>query len=408
MNKIKQYNIKVIPRKWWEPRDKIFLWVDIEDAKKEAISQDFQIISEDKDIYEVEYWTNTVPLFYSKNISKRDVLMFFELFSNLNNLPITKQIAILKKQSKKYIMRVFFDELQEYIAKWNNLYEILSMDKWKKFFTHNQLELIRVWEKTSELNETIKNLAEEQKNELEVKSQLIMAAMYPIMILIALVAASLVLFLYILPKMMVLTWWIELPPLTSILFAVRNFIIDYGLYVAWFFFALTVLILILIKWESGRYVFHKVLLWIPWIKQLMKSRIEMQISKILEFSSRANMTPLDKVRLLYNWIDNLVYKYYFQDSIQIIEGGSKLINIFSKDSMFSAPMQWYIETWDINKNLDELMLVHYRTTLNNIQKNVKMVQMLLNTIILFLLGWVVGLFAWWVLQLVLKMTESVL
>jgi len=408
MDKVKQYNIKIIPQKGWQTEYKVFLWYNKDDAKKEASSQGYQIISDDKDIQEIEYWKNNKPFFYSKKITKKDILLFFELFSNLNNLSISKQVMILKKQAKKYIMVLFYEDLSIYITKGKSLYDIISMPKWKKFFSHNQLELIRVWEQTKNLNETIKNLAEEQKNELEVRASLIMAAVYPILILITLIIASIILFIYILPTMMVLTWWLDLPPLTQILFDIREFILNYGFYFLWFIIILIVTIYILIQWYHGRLILHKFLLISPWINQLIKSRIEMQISKILEFSSSAWMTPLEKVNLLYNWVDNLIYKEYFFNRIWDIERWWKLISVFSVDKMFSAPMQWYIETWDINKNLEDLMRVHYNTTLKNIQKTVKLVQMLLNTIIIFLLWWLVWLFAGGILQLVLKLTESVL
>jgi hypothetical protein len=51
---------------------------------------------------------------------------------------------ILKKQAKKYIMVLFYEDLSIYITKGKSLYDIISMPKWKKFFSHNQLELIRV------------------------------------------------------------------------------------------------------------------------------------------------------------------------------------------------------------------------------------------------------------------------
>ncbi len=145
MNTPKQYNIKVIPKKWWQIEYKVFLWYDKEDAKKEASSQWYQIISEDKDIQAVEYWKNDKPLFYSKKITKKDILLFFELFSNLTNLPPLKQVEILKKQTKKFIMKLFYDDLTTYISKWKSLHDIIEMPKWKKFFSHNQVELIKVW-----------------------------------------------------------------------------------------------------------------------------------------------------------------------------------------------------------------------------------------------------------------------
>ncbi len=135
----------------------------------------------------------------------------------------------------------------------------------------------------------------------------------------------------------------------------------------------------------------------------------MQISKILEFSSKAWMQPDQKLELLLSWVNNLVYKEYFKDHNKTINMWWKLINIFSNDKMFSFRLQWYIETWDLpTGDLGKLMKVHYDRTLVEIQKVVKLVQTLLNTIIIFILWWVVWLFAGWILQLVLKMTESVL
>jgi general secretion pathway protein F len=235
-----------------------------------------------------------------------------------------------------------------------------------------------------------------------------MAAVYPALILITLIIASVILFIYILPTMMVLTWWIELPPLTQLLFDIRDVLLNYWLFILLFLIVFIVTILVLIQWYQWRLFFHRVLLILPWINQLLKARIEMQIAKILEFSSSAWMTPLEKVNLLYNWVNNLVYKEYFKEKIRTIEMWGKLISVFSIDNMFWPQLQWYIETWDLNKNLDDLMRVHYNTTLNNIQKNVKMVQTLMNAIIIFLLWWVVWIFAWWILQLVLELTQSVL
>jgi len=265
-----------------------------------------------------------------------------------------------------------------------------------------------VWEQSQKLDETILNLAEEQKNELEVKSSLLMAWLYPLLIFLTLIIASIILFLYILPMMMVLTGWIELPPLTQLLFDIRWFILNYGFIFLGLLVVTIIIIFVLIQGYQGRFILHTVLLHLPGIKQLLKSRIEMQISKILEFSSTAQMTPLAKVNLLYTWVNNLVYKEYFKSKIKNIQMWGKLIWVFFDDKMFSAQIQWYIETWDINKNMDVLMHVHYDTTLKSIQKSVKLIQTLMNTIIIFLLGTIVWIFAWGILQLVLKMTESVL
>lgn len=405
---IKQFEIKVISDNWWQAEQKIFLWYDKDDAKKEAGINWFQIISEDKDIKIVEYWSNSKPLFYSKNITKKDVLLFFELFGNLEWLPPIKQIEILKKQAKKYIMILFYDDILLYISKWKSLHHILEMPKWSKFFSHNQLELIKVWENTKNLNETIVNLANEQKNEIEIKASIVSASIYPIVVVFLLIVCSLVLFLYILPMMMTITGWMELPPLTQILFDVRSFILNYWFISSGLLLLSIITIFILIQSYNWRLLLHKFLLVCPWIKWLVKSRVEMQISKILEFSSKAWMTPIMKINLLENWINNLYYKEYFKSKAESINMWWKLIWVFLNDKMFSPQMQWYIETWDINKNLDKLMKVHYNTILKNIQNNITMIQTLMTSLTILILWGVVALFAWWIFQLVIWLTDSVL
>jgi len=133
----------------------------------------------------------------------------------------------------------------------------------------------------------------------------------------------------------------------------------------------------------------------------------MQISKILEFSSSAQMTPLEKVELLSHGVDNLVYKKYFIENTIKVERWDKLIDIFSDDTLFSAPLQWYIETGDLNKNLDVLMLAHYDTTLKLIQDNVKMITKILEVLVTFIMGAIVLVLAWWIFQLILTLTDGV-
>lgn len=415
MESVKQFEIKVISDKWltaestqWlQAESKIFLWYDKEDAKKEAWLQWYQIISEDKDIKIVEYWSNSKPLFYSKKITKRDILLFFELFGNLEWLPPLKQIEILKKQAKKYIMVLFYNDLLHYTWKWKSLHSILEMPKWSKFFSHNQLELIKVWENTKNLNETIINLANEQKNELEIKASIIAASIYPIIVLVFIVISSLILFIFILPMVLNSVWDMEIAPLTQIIFDIRTFILDYWFITLGFLIIFIFTFLGVIKTYNWKLMVHKFLIICPWIKWLVKARVEMQISKILEFSSKAGMTPIMKISLLENWIDNLFYKEYFTSKANSINMWGKLVGVFLNDKLFSPQMQWYIETWDINKNLWKLMNVHYHTILKNIQHNIKLVETLITSLTILMLWIIVTIFAWWMFQLVLWLTDSV-
>jgi len=408
MESVKQFNIKVIPEKWGQSEFKIFLWYDKDDAQLQAINQWYQIISEDKDIHIVEYWSDSKPFFYSKKITKKDILLFFELFWNLEWLPPTKQIEILKKQAKKYIMKIFYDDILHNISRWKSLHHILELPKWKKFFTHNQLELIKVWEQTKNLNETIVNLWNEQKNELEIKAQIVTAAAYPVVVFILLTVCSLILFIYILPTMLSITGGMDLPFLTQILFDIRTFILDYWIITLVLLIIVASILVSLTRWYNGKLFLHKFLIVCPGLKWLIKSRVEMQISKILEFSSKAQMTPFAKIELLENWVDNLYYKEYFTSKKWSISLGWKLVNIFLDDKLFSAAIQWYIETWDINKNLDILMGKHYTTILKNIQNHIKLVHTLLSAFTILVLWAVVLLFAWWIFQLVIWLTDSVL
>ena len=408
MDSVKQFNIQVILEKKGEAEMKIFLWYDIEDAKREASNQWYQVISEDKDIKVIEYWSDNKPFFYSKKITKKDILLFFELFWNLEGLPPTKQIEILKKQSKKYIMKLFYDDILNYISKWKSLHYILELPKWSKFFSHNQLELIKVWEQTKNLNETIVNLWDEQKNEIEIKAQIVTAAAYPIIVMFLLIVCSLVLFIFILPTMMSITWWMELPYLTQVLFDIRSFILDYWVISFILFLIIVWALFVLTKGYNGKLMLHKFLLICPWLKWLTKARVEMQISKILEFSSKAQMNPSVKVDLLKNWVNNLFYKEYFESKANSIKLGWKLFWVFLDDKLFSPEIQWYVEVGDHNKTLDKLMKMHYSTILGKIQNNIQLVKTLLNAITILFLWGIVLLFAGWIFQLVIWLTDSVL
>lgn len=411
MKNIQQYEIKVVSNndKSGNIENILFIWDSVEWAKEDAKSQGYQILSLDSEIKAVEYWKETKPLFYSKNISKKTVQLFFENFSNLRNIPISKKVDILKKQSRKYIMKLFFEDMQLQIMKWKSLYQFLSNEKWSRYFTHNQLELIRVWEQTDNLEKTLYNLSVEQKNELATKRAILSALIYPVIVLIATIMCWWILFFYVLPMIQEFVWDLDdLPPLTAILFWTKEFIFNYWKIVLFLSVSIIVAFTLSVRTTAWRYYYHKLLLLLPAIKLLVKARAEMQISKIVEFSSAAQMTPYDKVGLLKNGVDNLVYRNHFKNNHEKISTWNTLYSLFNDDKLFSLTLQAYIETWDINKNLDVLMLNHYENTLNNIHVAIHAVIQISMAVILILLAMVAIIFAGWILQLFQAMTSNFL
>jgi len=164
---MKKFRLKVIKDDSWNlPFYETFVWKDISDVKNNASLEGYTVLWTDRDIKEI---SNTFSFIINKKISKKQVLSFFEnLWDYIDSWYNIKQsLESISRFTMKWYYSKFLEDMYISVESWINLYESINNSKYKKFFTYNQLEMIKVWEQTNTLPKIFESLVQEMELEKE-------------------------------------------------------------------------------------------------------------------------------------------------------------------------------------------------------------------------------------------------
>lgn len=404
---MKKFRFKVINSSLNIPKYENFVWEDLADAKNRAWEDWYTILSLDNEIKEVKW--NFIIL--RKNISSKKLISFFEnLWDYLDcHFTVKDSIERIKRNSNNiWYYNKFLEDLYISVESWQNLYEAINKSESKKFFTYNQLEMIRVGIDSNNLPEILVSLVDELELEQDIRKDMIAVSIMPSAAIILMSVCSWLLFLYIIPMVIKAIGKIDhYPFLTSILIWSKDFFVDYKYFIGAFIFLLFLTPKLMRMSELWNYMLDKFLINIPWFKWLFKTRIYLQIAKILELTSKSRFKSQEKMVMLSRWIGNAYYRKYFESKIDEIIKWNEFCLQFNDLKLFSYDLADKIQIWDSSQMLDKKMEKYFKKTLRDFKRVINNIKVLLNTIIIIIMWIFVFFFAGWILQLMISLNETI-
>ncbi len=198
-----------------------------------------------------------------------------------------------------------------------------AMAEFPDVFDSSTVSLVQAGEATGSLTDTLERLIAHLQEQRDLRSQLLTALAYPVLLIF--VASGLVLFFlfFLLPRLQALFISLhgELPLSTRILVAGANFILHYGLIVG----AAAVLGGIsLWRWrqtEAGRAASDAWLLRVPLIGSFAVSQTVLAFSQTLGVLLANGITAVEALRMTERQISNRVHRRAFREATdRVIEG----------------------------------------------------------------------------------------
>ena len=216
-------------------------------------------------------------------LSSKQKINFLEQLSNLlgSGIPIINSFKILDYQTKDKKLKIIINKTLEDLAKWTNISVIFR--NFPKTFNNFDIAILEMWELTWELDKSIEIIRNKEEKQKELKSKVIWALIYPIVIISLSIAMIFVFMLYVIPKIkdMYKDAKVNLPELTQYVikiseFIERNFVI---------IISVLVIIILLIKlFITSKYTkiyWDNFILRIPIFGNLIKKQILTQFSNSL-------------------------------------------------------------------------------------------------------------------------------
>ena len=300
-----------------------------------------------------------VSALFASKVNPSDMIIFTRQIYSLTKagIPILSAISGLTDACQSPQLK---SALHDVLERMHNGYSLsASMTRHPRIFSSLYISLIQVGENTGQLDRVLLQLSEYIEKELETTNQVKAALRYPTFIVLSLVAAMVVLNIYVIPQFvgMFAKFHAELPWTTQILFFTSSFFVHYWAILFFSLFLITVGLKIWFKSEPGMYQWDKWKLRLPIVGSIIERALLARFSRSFAMILSAGVPLNNGLRLVAGAVDNC----YLQEKILRmqtgVESGESFFNTASNAGLFTPLILQMIavgeETGQIDKLLNE-------------------------------------------------------
>ncbi|MBL8014835.1 MAG: type II secretion system F family protein [Candidatus Doudnabacteria bacterium] len=328
----------------------------------------------------------------------KERVLFVKQFSTMLSagLPIIQALDILVQQTENQFLREKLVKVYRAVESGSALSD--AFRKEKSIFSELQISLIVAGEKSGTLNEVMAQVAIDLEKSKQLRSKLIGAMIYPVILMIVMVGVFIMLLLFMIPtvKTLYADFGVEeLPTITAILVSMSDAISNpVGI--------LTLLLLVVFGFvgfryvrstQYGRYAIDKFLLKIPVFGQLIVKAELAQFNRLLSMLLKNGISIVEALRIISNSMSNVVYKKEVLNSVDEVVKGNPLSLVLAKGNVFPIIMVKMLSTGEETGKIDKIsgdMAIYYETELNELTANLTK---LIEPFILLGVGGLVGFMA---------------
>ncbi|MEM7308711.1 MAG: type II secretion system F family protein [Planctomycetota bacterium] len=272
-------------------------------------------------------------------------------------IPIVRALTILQTQTPPGPFHDVLGDLVEDVSAGTPLSE--AMDKHEKCFDGLYSSMVRAGETGGVLDVILERLAIFRERLAEIRSQIVGAMIYPLVIVLVAVVVVSAVIVFVIPKFQQIftSFDVELPPPTQILLNVSDFAVN-----RWYLvFGLPVLLLLLHTVLMGRkgayrYRMHKLLLKIPLLGTLLLQGLIAGFARTFGTLVQAGVPHLDALAIVRDTTGNAVLLDAVEDIRRTVREGEGIARPMEETGIFDDLVCSMVDVGEQTGELDGMLL----------------------------------------------------
>ena len=246
-----------------------------------------------------------------------------------SGLPLTESLLILRSQAKGVSQKIIGQVLAD-VEEGESLSSALS--KFPKVFSKTYIALIRAGETGGVLDQVLLRLADNLENQQEFRGKVKGALIYPAIIIIGMIGVSLVMLIFVIPRLMSLYEQFEasLPLPTLILMSISNFMARYWPFVLALIGLSVYGAKIYRKTAWGRKKTDELIFKIPIFGPLQREVILAEITRTLGMMVGSGVSIIESLNIAADVVSNVVISEALKDAAKLVEKGFPVAYSFSR------------------------------------------------------------------------------
>lgn len=326
-------------------------------------------------------------------ITSKDLITMFIHLEQLEKAGVSllDSLSDLKDYSENQKIKDMAADIYESVKGGKLLSE--SMEKFPKVFDPVIISLIRMGEKTGNLQLAFKNICENLKWSAEIKRKTIKAIRYPIFTLVIMLIVTAIMLKVVVPKVtgFILDQGIEIPNYTKALMATSDFFQKYFFSALLYIAGIFIVIKILARNKIIKYQLDFLKLKMPVIGVVLQKIDLSKFTKFFGVTFTSGIPVLDCLTISGNVVQNTVLRTEIEKIKQEVSDGKSVSNAISASPYFPNMVLRMLKVGEESGNMGDAMKnIEYFYT-SEIDDAIEKIIGTLQPMIMFIMG---GLMAW--------------
>ena len=329
------------------------------------------------------------------NVTRAELINFCFHLEQLSRagVPIIESLNDLRDSMENPRFREVIASMSESVEGGKTLSQ--ALDEHPTVFDEVFVSLVKAGEDTGTLPGVLENLVESLKWQDELAAHTKKLVMYPAFLGTVVVAITLFMMLYLVPKMasFIRNMGQEMPTQTKVLIATSNFFVDYWYAVS---FGPIIAVIALTGWirtnEKARYRFDGFKLSIPYVGEILRKIILSRFAAVFAMMYQSGITILDAIRSCEDVVGNQVIRAALRRVGAMIEEGQNVTAAFQDAGLFPPLVIRMLRvgesTGELDKALRNVSYFYNRDVKESIDRVQAMIEPAMTVTIGLILGWI--------------------
>lgn len=233
-----------------------------------------------------------------------------------------------------------------------------TLKQFPDLFQPLYISVVEVGEAGGTLIEVFIKLAEIAKKARNLRSKIINALLYPVIVLIAMIVIVVILMLYVFPQLIAIfeEVKVELPLQTRILIGIVNAVQHYWIYMAAVAVALLLFFFLGLRYRRFRKILHQITLRVPFVGGLSREIVLIRLCGNLKMLMESGVPIVQGLTITARTAGNLAYEDAVVEIAHEVEFGKSLHEVFEKrPRLFPSLMVSLTRVGESTGKFDEIL-----------------------------------------------------
>lgn len=342
-------------------------------------------------------------------VSQKQIATFTTQLSTMmtSGLALTDALSLLKSQAdRKSLLFEILEYTLETVQGGGSL--ATGLGKYKKNFGDAYIASIAAGEEGGVLEEVLEKLSDNLEKQNEFAGKVKGAMIYPVIVIVGMVAVVIIMMVFVIPKMMSLysDFGAKMPQSTQILMSMSGFMVKF-----WFLMpimAIGVYFLFRIGNQNAKFRLKKDMykLKLPIMGTLIEKTILADTIRTLSMLLAAGIPLVESLRIVASVAANELFKNAYLKISERVQKGFSIANSFEETGVFPVIINQMVATGEATGKLDEVLLKVSDYFSTEAEQSVKSLTSAIEPIIMIMLGLGVGFLVIAVLMPIYNLTSS--